>query len=64
MGFPAPAAADSQNRDQSAVMVFLVDTVTRETTTHSAVGTAFFPENRSPEDFYPVEAIVKYGTVD
>jgi hypothetical protein len=45
-------------------MVFLISPVTGETTEHSAVGTAFFPENRSPEGFYPVEAIVKYGTVD
>ena len=64
MGFPAPVATDSQNRDQSVVMIFLVHSVTGETTNRSAVGTAFFPENQSPEDFYPVEAIVTNGTVD
>jgi hypothetical protein len=46
------------------VMVFLIGPVTGETAEHPTVRTAFFPENRSPEDFYPAEAIVKYGTVD
>lgn len=64
MGFPAQAATDSHNRDQSAVMVFLVHTVTGETPEPSAVGTVFFSENRSPEGFYPAEAIVTHGTVD
>jgi hypothetical protein len=45
-------------------MVFLVETVAGEPAEHPTVRTAFFPENRSPEDFYPAEAIVKYGTVD
>jgi GNAT superfamily N-acetyltransferase len=64
MGFTTFPGADSQDRDQPAVMVFLVDTVTGETAEHSTVRTAFFTKNRSPEDFYPAEAIVKYGTVD
>ncbi len=64
MGFTTLPAADSQDRDQPAVMIFLVDTVASETAELSTVRTAFFPENRPPEDFYPAEAIVKYGTVD
>lgn len=55
---PTSLAADSQNRDQPAVMVFLVHSVTGETAVYSTVRTAFFSENQSPEDFYPAEAIV------
>ena len=64
MGFPTLPAADSQDQNQPAVMVFLIGPVTGETTAYPTVWTAFFPKNRSPEDFYPAEAIVKYGTVD
>jgi hypothetical protein len=45
-------------------MIFFIGPVTGETAEDPAVRTAFFPENRSPEDFYPIEVIVTYRTVD
>ena len=64
MGPRAAPAPHSQDRDPKLVVILLIDPVTGETAEHPAVRAGFLADDDAPEEFYPVEAIVKRRTVD
>jgi len=64
MGFPASPAPNAQHVDLFGVVVFPVSPVTGKRTKVTTVWAGFLSDNRSPEHFYPSEAIVSFGYVD